>query len=68
MVMNKIKFKMKQHIERKFLIIFCGLIFLFHSCKWMNNKNSETEFAVSDTASIQKIFIADKANHTITLE
>lgn len=68
MVMNKIKFKMKQHIERKFLIIFCGLIFLFHSCKWMNNKNDETEFAVSDTASIQKIFIADKANHTITLE
>ncbi|MFM2226056.1 MAG: hypothetical protein RJA07_2258 [Bacteroidota bacterium] len=61
------KLKMK---NTKKIIVVIGLFFctlFFHSCKWMNNKDDDTNFAVSDTASIQKIFIADKANHKIIL-
>ncbi|MEN9523851.1 MAG: hypothetical protein RL065_2228 [Bacteroidota bacterium] len=54
--------------EVRMLVLFCATLFLFNSCKWMNKNNDDTDFAVSDTASIKKIFIADKANHTIILE
>jgi Domain of unknown function (DUF4340) len=46
------------------LVLFC--LFINFSCKYFVAKDDK-DFAVADTASIQKIFIADKNNHKILL-
>lgn len=62
-------------MKRKHLIIFFLVIilvvvalFLIFNRGTGTFKNNTKEFAVKDTATITKVFLADKRNHTILLE
>jgi len=51
------------------LLMFAAIILYFTNSRSQSTLNSiENNFAVADTASIQKIFIADKGDKEITLE
>jgi len=49
------------------LVLSIVVILLFLKSKTNTIDNSKNQFAVTDTASITKIFIADKNNHTVFL-
>ncbi len=51
------------------LIVLAGISIYFYLTKSGSTLKPElTNYAVEDTAAISKIFLADKAGHTITLE
>ncbi len=58
--------------NRLYIIVFLLLLLVALYFKFFRNgfstiSGSDHDFAVKDTAAITKIFIADKANHTVTL-
>ena len=58
-----------QFFSKLSLTIIGGFLLLNTiGCKFFNAAKDDRDFAVSDTASIQKIFIADKGAHSIQLE
>jgi hypothetical protein len=65
MAMNK-KIQMKKNRFLIYAILVIALC-VIQSCSLVKNNDDNTNFAIADTSAIKKIFIADKANHRITL-
>jgi hypothetical protein len=49
------------------VLVVVSLYFLFFRDSFSTLGQKDNDFAVQDTGSVTKIFLADKANHTITL-
>jgi hypothetical protein len=59
--------------KRTYILIAISLLlgavyFLFVNKPWSNFRSERKDFAIKDTASITKIFLADKRNHQVLLE
>ena len=49
-------------------LVFAAIYFIVVNKPWSTFKAARKDFSISDTASITKIFIADKRNHKVVLQ